>query len=72
MSLRTADYDYELPEDLVAFYPAPQRDQSRMMLLDRREQRVTHLHFAELVDRVDPGDLLVLNDTKVVPARIRL
>jgi S-adenosylmethionine:tRNA ribosyltransferase-isomerase len=72
LSVRTADYDYELPEDLIALYPAPRRDQSRMMLLDRREQRVTHLHFAELVDQVDSRDLLVLNDTKVVPARIRL
>jgi S-adenosylmethionine:tRNA ribosyltransferase-isomerase len=72
LSVRTADYDYDLPEDLIALYPAPRRDQSRMMLLDRREQRVTHLHFAELVDQVDSRDLLVLNDTKVVPARIRL
>jgi S-adenosylmethionine:tRNA ribosyltransferase-isomerase len=72
MSVRTADYDYELPEDLIALYPAARRDQSRMMLLDRREQRVTHLHFTELVDQVDARDVLVLNDTKVVPARIRL
>ena len=72
MSIRTADYDYELPEDLIALYPAPLRDQSRMMLLHRQEQRVTHLRFAELVDQMDSRDLLVLNDTKVVPARIRL
>ena len=72
LSIRTADYDYELPEDLIALYPAPLRDQSRMMLLHRQEQRVTHLRFAELVDQMDSRDLLVLNDTKVVPARIRL
>ena len=72
MSIRTADYDYELPGDLIALYPAPLRDQSRMMLLHRQEQRVTHLRFAELVDQMDSRDLLVLNDTKVVPARIRL
>jgi S-adenosylmethionine:tRNA ribosyltransferase-isomerase len=72
MSVRTADYDYELPEELIALYPAAQRNQSRMMLLDRREQRVTHLRFAELAELVDSQDLLVLNDTKVVPARIRL
>jgi len=72
LSIRTADYDYELPGDLIALYPAPLRDQSRMMLLHRQEQRVTHLRFAELVDQMDSRDLLVLNDTKVVPARIRL
>jgi S-adenosylmethionine:tRNA ribosyltransferase-isomerase len=71
MSVRTADYDYELSEDLIALYPAPRRDESRMMLLDRREQRVSHLHFGDLIDLVEPGELLVLNDTKVVPARIR-
>ena len=71
MSVRTADYDYELSEDLIALYPAPRRDQSRMMLLDRREQQVSHLHFGDLIDLVEPGELLVLNDTKVVPARIR-
>ena len=71
MSVRAADYDYELSEDLIALYPAPRRDQSRMMLLDRREQRVSHLHFGDLIDLVEPGELLVLNDTKVVPARIR-
>jgi S-adenosylmethionine:tRNA ribosyltransferase-isomerase len=71
MSVRTADYDYELSEDLIALYPAPRRDQSRMMLLGRREQQVSHLHFGDLIDLVEPGELLVLNDTKVVPARIR-
>jgi S-adenosylmethionine:tRNA ribosyltransferase-isomerase len=71
MSVRTADYDYELSEDLIALYPAPRRDQSRMMLLDRREQQVSHLHFGDLIDLVEPGELLVLNDTKVVPTRIR-
>ncbi len=71
MSVRTTDYDYELSEDLIALYPAPRRDQSRMMLLDRREQQVSHLHFSDLIDLVEPGELLVLNDTKVVPARIR-
>ena len=71
MSIRTADYDYRLPEELIAVYPSPRRDQSRMMLVDRRQQRITHLAFAHLVDLVDSQELLVLNDTKVVPARIR-
>jgi len=71
MSLRTADYDYELSEDLIALYPTPRRNQSRMMLLERREQRVSHLRFGDLIDLVEPRELLVLNDTRVVPARIR-
>jgi S-adenosylmethionine:tRNA ribosyltransferase-isomerase len=71
MSVRTADYDFRLPEELIAVYPSPCRNQSRMMLVDRREQRITHRAFAELVDLVDSQELLVLNDTKVVPSRIR-
>ena len=72
MSLRTADYDYPLPEELVARYPAARRDESRMMLLDRGKQQVTHLRFGDFVDLVDPTELVVLNDTKVIPARLRM
>ena len=71
MSLRTADYDYQLPKELIALHPSPNRDCSRMMLVDRQRQKVSHLRFADLVDLVDPDELLVLNDTKVVPARVR-
>jgi S-adenosylmethionine:tRNA ribosyltransferase-isomerase len=71
MSLKTADYDYRLPEELIAVYPAPRRDQSRMMLVDRLEQRISHLAFAQLPDLLDTQELLVLNNTRVVPARIR-
>ena len=72
MSLRTADYDYPLPEELVARYPAVRRDESRMMLLDRGKQQVTHLRFGDFVDLVHPTELVVLNDTKVIPARLRV
>ena len=72
MSLRTADYDYPLPEELVARYPAARRDESRMMLLDRGKQQVTHLRFGDFVDLVHPTELVVLNDTKVIPARLRV
>ncbi|HZC82120.1 MAG TPA: S-adenosylmethionine:tRNA ribosyltransferase-isomerase, partial [Nitrospiraceae bacterium] len=72
MSLRTADYDYQLPDELIARYPAFRRDQSRMMLLDREKQQITHLRFGDFVDLVQPRELVVLNDTKVIPARIRL
>jgi S-adenosylmethionine:tRNA ribosyltransferase-isomerase len=72
MSLRTADYDYSLPDELIARYPARRRDGSRMMLLDRAKQQITHLCFGDFVDLVHPTELVVLNDTKVIPARIRL
>ena len=72
MSLQTADYDYPLPDELIARYPAFRRDQSRMMLLDRQKQQITHLRFGDIVDLVQPRELVVLNDTKVIPARIRL
>jgi S-adenosylmethionine:tRNA ribosyltransferase-isomerase len=71
MSLRTADYDYQLPDDLIARYPAERRDESRMMLLERDIQRITHLRFRDFVDLMQPEELVVLNNTKVIPARIR-
>ena len=71
MSLRTADYDYELPDELIARYPAERRDESRLMLLERRSQRITHYRFSDFVELLRPEELVVLNDTKVIPARIR-
>jgi S-adenosylmethionine:tRNA ribosyltransferase-isomerase len=71
MTLRTADYDYQLPEDLIARYPTERRGESRMMLLERKGQRITHLHFRDLVELLGPKELVVLNNTRVVPARIR-
>jgi S-adenosylmethionine:tRNA ribosyltransferase-isomerase len=71
MSLRTADYDYPLPDELIGRYPAERRDESRMMLLDRKKQQITHLRFTDFAELVQPTDLVVLNDTKVIPARIR-
>lgn len=69
MSLRLSDYDYELPEELIAQDPLPEREASRMMVLDRATQRIEHRMFAELPAFVRPGDLLVLNDTRVIRAR---
>jgi S-adenosylmethionine:tRNA ribosyltransferase-isomerase len=71
MSLRTADYDYQLPDDLIARYPAERRDESRMMLVERDGQRITHLCFRDFVDLIRAEELVVLNNTKVIPARIR-
>jgi S-adenosylmethionine:tRNA ribosyltransferase-isomerase len=69
MSLRLADYDYVLPKELIAQRPLPCRDASRMMVLHRREQRTEHRTFSELEKYIDPGDLLVLNNTRVLHAR---
>ena len=69
MSLALLDYDYPLPEELIASRPLPNRQDSRMMVLHRCEQRIAHRSFAELPQFVQPGDLLVLNNTRVVNAR---
>jgi S-adenosylmethionine:tRNA ribosyltransferase-isomerase len=71
MSFITSDYDYVLPPELIASHPAPVRDQARMMVLDRMKQSITHRSFRDLPEFVGPPDLLVLNNTKVIPARIR-
>jgi S-adenosylmethionine:tRNA ribosyltransferase-isomerase len=69
MSLALSDYDYPLPEELIATRPLPNRQDSRMMVLHRRERRIEHRMFAELPQFFLPGDLLVLNNTRVVNAR---
>lgn len=66
----TADFDYALPEELIAQTPPAVRGTSRMMVLDRAKDGVEHRHIADIVDYLRPGDLLVLNDTRVFPARI--
>jgi S-adenosylmethionine:tRNA ribosyltransferase-isomerase len=67
---RLSAYDYPLPEDLIAHVPAERRDGSRLMTLDRASGRIGHRQFDELPDLLHPGDLLVLNDTRVLPARL--
>jgi S-adenosylmethionine:tRNA ribosyltransferase-isomerase len=71
MSLRTEDYNYDLPKELIALRPPPVRGDSRLMVLDRGRGSITHHAFNELVDLVTPEELLVLNNTRVIPARIR-
>lgn len=67
--LRLDDYDYPLPEALIARYPLPQRDQSRMLVLNRQTGDISHHHFSDLPTFLTPGDHMVLNNTKVLPAR---
>jgi S-adenosylmethionine:tRNA ribosyltransferase-isomerase len=69
MPNRTSDYDYPLPEDLIARYPLPRREDSRMMVLDRTAGTISHQRFSDFPSFVGQGDLVVLNDTKVIPAR---
>jgi S-adenosylmethionine:tRNA ribosyltransferase-isomerase len=71
MSFLTADYDYALPQELIASHPAPARDQARMMVLDRKSRSIAHHSFRDIQDLLGPDELCVLNDTKVIPARIR-
>lgn len=69
MSERLEAYDFALPQELIAQRPAARREEARMMVLDRAEQTITHRRFADLPEFVRPGDLLVLNNTRVLPAR---
>jgi S-adenosylmethionine:tRNA ribosyltransferase-isomerase len=69
MSLRLADYDYSLPEELIAQRPLPRREDSRMMVLHRATEQIEHRAFAELPSFIAPGDLLVLNNARVLAAR---
>ncbi len=69
MSERLADYDYDLPKELIAQRPLPRREDARMMVLGRARETIAHRQFLDLPEFVRPGDLLVLNDTKVLPAR---
>lgn len=68
--MNTADFDYELPEELIAQSPPEQRDGARMMVLHRAEQRIEHRHFTDIPDYLQAGDILVANNTRVVPARV--
>ena len=71
MSLRKSDYDYALPEGLIARHPLPQREASRMMVLHREKQRIEHRAFRDFPCLIRDGDLVVLNETKVIPANVR-
>jgi S-adenosylmethionine:tRNA ribosyltransferase-isomerase len=70
-ALRVDDFDYDLPPEHIAQEPLARRDASRLMVLERRSGRVEHRIFSDLPDLLTPGDLLVLNDTRVIPARLR-
>ncbi len=68
--MKLSDFDYELPEELIAQTPISKRDTSRLMLLDKKTGEITHKHFHDILEEFHDGDVLVLNDTKVIPARL--
>lgn len=65
-----SEYDYNLPEELIAQMPADKRENSRMMVLTRKDRTVSHKHFYDIVDLIEPNSLVVMNNTKVLPARL--
>jgi S-adenosylmethionine:tRNA ribosyltransferase-isomerase len=69
--LRTSDFDYSLPPEFIAQTPAEPRDQSRLLVLRRSDGSIEHHRFSEIVDFLRPTDVLVLNDTRVIPARLK-
>ena len=68
--LLASDFYYDLPEELIAQHPAEKRDHSRLMVIDRKTGRVEHKHFYDVIDYLNEGDVLVINDSKVIPARL--
>lgn len=64
------DFNFDLPSDLIARYPLAQRSASRLLCVDKHDGSLNHAHFTAVFDRINPGDLLIFNDTKVIPARI--
>ncbi len=68
--MKVEDFNYNLPEELIAQTPLEKRDASRLLVLDRKTGAIEHKHFTDIIDYLNPGDTLVLNDTKVLPARL--
>ena len=68
--MKTEDFDYDLPEELIAQTPLKNRDESKLLILDKNTGEIAHSYFKNIIDALEPGDVLVLNDTKVMPARL--
>lgn len=68
--MRNSDFDFELPEELIAKYPAKERDEARLMVVDRKNKTIKHLIFKDIVDFFKEGDTIVLNNTKVFPGKL--
>ena len=68
--MRTKDFWYDLPEELIAQTPLEKRDTSRLLVMDRKTGELKHQHFFDIIDYLNPGDCLVMNDSRVLPARL--
>ncbi len=70
MGMKLSNFNFELPKELLAEYPSENRDEARLMVLNRKEQTIEHKKFKDLIDYFEPEDVMVLNNTKVFPARL--
>ena len=68
--MKVSDFNYELPEELIAQHPYDKRDEARLMVLNKENKTVEHKVFKDVIDYLNPGDCLVINNTKVIPARL--
>ena len=68
--MKLSDFDFELPEELIAQHPTDKRDDSRLLVLHKKTGEIEHKHFYEIIDYLKPGDVLVRNNSKVIPARL--
>lgn len=68
--MNVEDYDFHLPEELIAQTPLPDRSASRLLMVNKENGQLTHRHFTDILEQFQPGDTLVLNDTRVIPARL--
>jgi len=68
--MKVSDFNYELPKELIAQHPYDKRDEARLMVLDRKTHTIEHKVFKNIIDYLEPGDCLVINNTKVIPARL--
>ena len=68
--MELSEFNYELPEELIAQTPIEKRDESRLMILDKNTGKIEHKIFKDIIDYLEPGDCLVRNNTRVIPARL--
>ena len=70
MRMKLSDFTYELPKELIAEYPNPNRDEARLMVIDRKDYSINHMQFKDMIQFFDEDDVIILNNTKVFPARL--
>ena len=71
LKMLTSDFDYHLPPELIAQTPLEPRDSSRLLVLDRASGQISHRHFTDIVEYLRPGDVMIFNQSRVIPARLR-